>query len=204
MKIQNKKLHTLYQFILENGFELSIEEIAFGIHITKKTLYNRFGSRQLLENQVVEFWRELFQSRFNDKCSFTNNYVEQLLLLIYECEWSLVHEPVFLKREIQNHNTFFKPDNPFLSNIVLQVIKQGQENGEFSSTIQDEKFIRFFLFNIFELFLKESFPHIFIHSNDTISSEIEYEYIQYLITPILTKEGLKNYEEINLNLLLTV
>ena len=204
MKIQKKKLLILYQFILENGFELSIEEIALGIHITKKTLYNRYGTRQLLETQVVEYWRDLFQTRFNEKCVFTNNYVEQLLILIFEFEWVLKHEPIFFKREIKEYLSSSKNNDTFLLNLVVQILTLGKENGEFFPTIMDEKYARFFLFNIFELFLKESFPHLLISSNRYNLSDIEYEYIQYLVTPILTKQGLKNFEEINLSQFLTL
>lgn len=204
MNIQQKKLETLYQFILEKGFELSLEEMALGIHVTKKTLCNRYGTRLLLEKQVVEYWRAIFQTRFNEKCTFTNNFVEQLLILIYEFEWVLNSEPIFLKREIENHTDPLKLDESFFVKIVIQIITEGIENEEFFDDINVEKYARFFVFNIMQLFLKETFSHLLTTPDSKNLSYIEFEYIHYLMTPILTKQGLKNYEEIDLNFLLTM
>ena len=204
MKVQQKKLEILYQFILGKGFEISIEDIALGINVTKKTLYNRYSSRLLLEKQVVDYWRELFQTRFDEKCAFTNNFVEQLLILIYEFELVLKQEPVFFKREIENHTDPLKLDESFFLKIVSQIITQGKGNGEFFNDINTEKYARFFLFNVTQLFFKETFPHLLTTTVSENLFDIEFEYIHYLMIPILTKQGMKNYEEIDLNLLLTM
>lgn len=205
MSIKNQQIQVLYQFILENGFNVTLDEIASGIHVTKKTLHNRYKTKAQLEQQVIEYWRSLLMERFEDKFEFTNNSIEQLLILIYELEALFIHEFDFFRKECQHYLTYSNIEETFFQDLVTQLIEKGKYHEEFVNNLDTTNYVKFFLFNIFHLFIENSFckfdpyekkqitrdPHL-------VNSSQFVDYIDYLLSPLLTEKGKTHLSEIDL------
>ena len=123
--IKQQKLDTLYRFCNRYGFEQTIEEIAEGIGISKKTFFNRYQNREEMTQIVQQYWRELFKSRFEEKRILCNNPVEIILLFIYEMQVSNKTENFFIQQEIKTgaYIEHFK-DGHFIP-MIRQVIING-------------------------------------------------------------------------------
>lgn len=211
MKNQPKNITTLYSYFVNNGFSHSMEDIASGIHVTKKTLHNRYITRQYMEDQVMFYWRSQFLNRFEEKVQFSNHSVESLLLLIFEMELSLINEFPFFERESFLCQDLSKLETHFLTNTIIQIIKKGQQNGDFSYDLDLKKYSTFLIFNIMNYFFKEVFRQIngseLRFKKDRVSIVNQYidaDLIEYLISPILTLKGKVRFKEIDLNILFIV
>lgn len=205
MSIKIQQIQVVYKFILENGFEVTLDEIASGIHVTKKTLHNRYKTKVHLEKQVIEYWRSLLKIRFEEKFEFSNNTVEEILLLIYELEQLKVTEFEFIRIESQNYFSKSINEETFFQHLLTQMIEKGKYNEEIIQDLDISNYVRYFLFNIFHLIIEDSFFKFGTDKNNQISMNSPLakrsflvDHIQYLLSPILTVKGKTYLNEINL------
>ncbi|MDR3048177.1 MAG: hypothetical protein LBU51_11340 [Bacteroidales bacterium] len=178
----------LYRFILENGFSCSIEQMAVGIKVEKKTLYNRYLNRKNLEITVGNHWKILFIDRLYDKFDQCNNSLEKLLFFILELQKSYVKESIFFQKEIDEtaHNND-SPRHPFLL-ILDTIIAEGQKENLFQE-INTTIYTSYLLHNL-----------IYFYFNKIRAREI----ITFLLAPLLTPKGLEYYLQIDINRFLKI
>lgn len=205
MSIKNHNIQVLYHFILENGFNVTLDEIASGVHVAKKTLHNRYKTKSHLEQQVIEYWRTIKIDKFEEKFAFTNNTIEQLLLIIYEFEALFITEFDFFKKECQNYLTKNTLEETFFENLVTQIIEKGKYREEIIQNIDTTHYVKYFLFNLFYLLFEDSFCKFDTFKKEQISRKPHIvngsyydDYIHYLLSPILTTQGKKHLNEIDL------
>ena len=55
MAKQQKNIIPLYKYFAIHGFNHSMDEIAAGVQLTRKTLHNRYISRQYIHDLVVNY-----------------------------------------------------------------------------------------------------------------------------------------------------
>ena len=205
MSNKNQNIQVLFQFILENGFNVTLDEIASGVNVAKKTLHNRYKTKSHLEQQVIDYWKSLRIEKFEEKFAFTNNTIEQLLLIIYEFEVLFITEFYFFKKECHNYLTNNTLEETFFQNLVTQIIDKGKYREEIIQNIDTSHYVKYFLFNLFYLLFEDSFYKFDTFEKEQITRKPHLvngsyyqDYIHYLVSPILTNQGKKHLNEIDL------
>lgn len=181
--LQQKKLHQLYLFIKSNGFDLSVENIAAGINVTPKTIFNRYQNKENMETMVLQYWCNLVWNKFQEKQKQCNNAIEKLLILSSDIKRSAVEDQILFTKAryaLNNWDNNFKAN--FLAN-VQNIINEGIAQGLFKEEHQKSNFVKFMLHNFSTLFLSPCFKE---------------DYFQYIFIPLLTDYGKVIFNEINL------
>jgi len=211
MSPNQKNITPFYHFFVQFGFDYTLEEIAEKVGVTKKTIHNRFNTRQNLENKVLKYYQDHFIYQFQNKIEFSNHSIESLLLLIFDLETSIIQEfPLFYKANgIHNHFSFF--ESHFLVPIVVQIVLKGQQSGDFYGDIDSKKYAQLFLYHIFTVYLKDAVSEINGLLMDTekekksiINRTIQTEYIEFILMSIVTDQGKQKLKQVDLNLLFMV
>ena len=198
MRVQIKGIEKLYQIFLEEGEQLTTEQIATHCKISKKTLFNRYQSRQNLENQVVEYWKHCFYTTFKAKMKYANNQIEGLLYFVDQLKKSITEEQVFFRLEEKKYlKPAFLQDN-FFVHIVEYLIREGIREGFFKSKIDPTTYAIGIIFNLFHLFyypdnLENTINHFQLDKDQSL------KYISNLIYMLLTSEGIKLFEMISID-----
>lgn len=211
MAKQQKNIIPLYKYFAVNGFHHSMDEIAAGVQLTRKTLHNRYVSRQSIDDMVVAYWETLFVTRFEEKMQFSNHALESILILIYELELAIVNEFPIYEKESIHFQSPKRIENHFLIPIITQIIKNGQQTGEISIDIEPRKYACYFLYIIINMLFLSVILEIKEENLKTkkeriskLNSSIQIEIIEFVIAPILTLKGKSKFKEIDLNLLFIV
>jgi hypothetical protein len=170
---------------LNNGFHNSLQNIADTVHITKKTLFNRYLSKENLEFCLLNYWQIISTERLDQRMEFANNAVEKLIMFLFELQYCKNNEVFFFNKMKE---IFFEKTiqiNPLISkleDIFLMGVKEKLFQFDFDLSV----FAYYFLFNTSFLIL----------SNDLIYTE----YISFLLGVILTDKGKTVFEEIDIEL----
>lgn len=186
LNLKERKLDTLYRFYIENGDNITIEEIAEGIGVTPKTIFNRYHSREEMENELQIYWRQQILKDVNRKMEFCNNQVEKLLFLINEILTAQKSSAFFFKRELEMRRIFGnEPDNCF-AYFAQKILDEDTRYDFFSDTFNADVYSKYFIYVIFNV----------------LSVNKEPQLIDYLLKTILTEEGLNVLSDIDIERLL--
>jgi hypothetical protein len=203
-----KNIISYYQFFVHSGFDFTLDEIAEGVGLTKKTIHNRYVSRHNLEKQVLNYYKNQFISKFDGKIEFSNHSIESLLLLIFELELSIIHEfPLFYKANCSFHEiTHF--DSHYLIPAIFQIIQSGQLAGDINGETDPKKYAVFFLYNLITVYFWDTIFQLNKRQTATekekksiLNRTIQLEFVEYIILPILTEQGKQRFKQIDLNFL---
>ena len=93
----NKKTEELFQFYLNSGFNHTIDEILTGLSISRKTFFNRYGSKKESVEMCITFWHEKVKERFRSKTLMCNHVVEELVMFGWEMQLLRRNEYCFQK-----------------------------------------------------------------------------------------------------------
>lgn len=211
MANQQKNIIPLYKYFAVNGFQHSMDEIAAGVQLTRKTLHNRYISRHSMDESVIAYWETLFITRFEEKMQFSNNALESLLILIFELELSIVNEFPIYEKESAHYRFPRKIESHFLIPTITQFIKNGQQTGEISIDVEPKKYACYFMYIVINLLLLTVTQEIRQENLKTkkeriskLNSSFQLEIIEFVISPILTLKGKSKFKEIDLNLLFII
>jgi AcrR family transcriptional regulator len=211
MSPNQKNITPFYHFFVHFGFDYTLEEIAEKVGLTKKTIHNRYISRQNLENEVLKYYQDLFISRFETKIEFSNHVIESLLLLIFDLETSIIHEFPLFYRTNSIHNHFLKFETHFLIPTIVQIVLKGQQSGDIFGDIDPKKYAQLFIYHIITVYLNEVITEISELQNGSekekksiINRSIQTEYIEFILMSIITEQGKQKLKQVDLNLLFMV
>lgn len=197
MRVKIKGIEQLYQLYLKEGEKLTTEQIAAHCEITKKTLFNRYQSRQNLEDQLIEYWKHCFYSTLKKKVENANNQIEALLYFIDQFKKSVVEEQVFFRLEEKD---YLKPallHGNFFVHVVEYLIQKGIQEKLFKAEVDPKTYSICIIFNLFHLFYypdkRETLSYPQINRDQTL------RYVITLVQILLTPEGEKSFEMISID-----
>ncbi|MEG2071338.1 MAG: TetR/AcrR family transcriptional regulator, partial [Bacteroidales bacterium] len=122
MTKKDQKLEALYHYFISNGFDHTIEEIAQGIGVTKKTLFNRYENREGMEKSVMDHWHQVLLSRFYNKCQFCNNAIEKIVIFVCEIKLSYHNETQFFTKNFAQKPITI---SAIFSKTLYEIIQEG-------------------------------------------------------------------------------
>jgi AcrR family transcriptional regulator len=178
------KIEPIFKYYLNTGFAHSMQEIADTVHITKKTLFNRYLSKENLEHCLIDYWQVKSCERIAQRIEFANNAVEKLMMFLFELQYCRNNESHFFQKikEIFLENTEQK--SPLFIAQLETIFNMGVEENLFQFDADPKVFAYFFQFNALFILLKDSL--------------INTDYISFLLAPILTESGEAVFKDIDI------
>ena len=77
---KEKYIAQVYDIFVAKGLGLSMDEIAIGLGLTKKTLYNNFESKEDLIRTVVKYFYKGLEKKIEESIDNTSNAIEALFV----------------------------------------------------------------------------------------------------------------------------
>ena len=161
-----------------------MQEVGDAVHITKKTLFNRYVSKKKLEHCLIDYWQIKACERIIQRMEFANHAVEQLMMFLFDLQYCRNNEFHFFQKTKEIFLEKFEFKSPPLITQLESIFKLGIDEMLFQFDSEPKVFAYFFLFNA-----------LFILLNDTM---INTDYISFLFEPILTETGKAVFKDIDI------
>ncbi|MCQ2283443.1 MAG: hypothetical protein MJZ57_00925 [Bacteroidales bacterium] len=181
MAATKQKTEVLFHYYLQNGFNHTIEEIIEGLHVSHKTFFNRYQSKEHSVAMVCQYWHSIIKERFREKMLECNHAVEELLNFVYEVQSLRKHEKVLFQYENAQH--LFVTEQTPLMDILSVIIDKGIRHYQFEETVNKAVYSQFFIQN-----LCDYLPYAY-------DQELT---LRYLLLPLLSERGRELLDEMNL------
>ena len=182
-KIEERKLHQLFLLYSQRGFDYTVEQIADMLGVTPKTIYNRYQTKEKMEQCVIDYWELCICRSLESKIKSSNNAVESLLVFMYELYLSKKESyPIF---QLKAHQIARKDTSGFqrLGITIRSIIAKGMKDGDFYENLNVSSYMMFMLVNT-----------LYFLNFDSFDSDI----IHYLMFPLLTPDRQRKLNEIDL------
>lgn len=181
IKKSDEKRIDIYQFYLRYGFNQTIDEIAHLMGITRKTFYNRYKSRECSIEIALNHSHQQVVQQFNEKVSYCNHSIEELMLLIWEFQGFSTRYSYYYVYD-RDHELFATDKTPFLG-MLKTIIRKGQQSYQMVETFDEEAYYPFFFYNL----------NKYIDSEPPCGSML-----LFILMPLLNDRGRTLLEEMNL------
>ena len=157
---KEKYLPKIVAIVKEDGLVMPMEVIADKIGVTKKTLYNRFISKDLLIDDCIAYMNEELRACIAcmaDPEVPASEGFRRGLLNMKEMMYSISH--VFL-RDLQvaypaKANDDHVISSQLIEDMILKNLQNGIAQGEYSDDLDVKKFAHYIKYSIFSFFVKE-------------------------------------------------
>jgi len=183
MEYNQTKIEPIYRYYLLSGFNHSMQEIADAVFITKKTLFNRYITKENLEHCLIDYWQIKSNERINERMEFANNAVEKLMMFLFELQYCKNNEPHFFQKAKELFLQKSTPTAPHFKQLE-SIFSLGMNENLFLFDSDPKVFAYYFLFNA-----------LFLLLNDTL---IYTDYLSFLFEPILTESGKSVFRDIDI------
>jgi AcrR family transcriptional regulator len=183
MEYNYSKIEPIFMFYLSKGFNHSMQEVADAVQITKKTLFNRYISKENMELCLIEYWQTKSCERMAQRIEYANNAVEKLMMFLFELQYCRNNEMLFFQKTKEIFMGNYEQNSPYISQLE-DIFTTGIAERLFHFDGEPKVFAYFFQFNT-----------LFILLNNNI---VNTDYISFLFEPILTETGKIVFQDIDI------
>ncbi len=182
-----------HKFFNEGFIKTSIDEIAREYHISKKTIYKHFKTKDDLLNQVVKDFTAKVSDSIIEIMQSKKNAIDKLIEVLNLIQNNMKQISLKYLDDIQKHkpklwNYFEKFRKENLEKIVNHTIEEGKREGLFEA-VDPEIVFRVFYGAVRNVLIPE-----FLISNPISSDEAVKKTFDILLNGILTNNGRKLYK----------
>jgi len=142
------KIEPIFKFYLNTGFDHSVQEIARAVQITKKTLFNRYLSKENLEHCLMDYWQLKSCERIVQRMEFANNAVEKLMMFLFDLQHCKNNEPHFFRKAKEIFLENSEQRNPLFITQLETIFNMGVEEDLFRFDSDPTVFAYFFQYII--------------------------------------------------------
>ena len=178
------KIEPIFKFYLNTGFDHSVQEIARAVQITKKTLFNRYLSKENLEHCLMDYWQLKSCERIVQRMEFANNAVEKLMMFLFELQYCRNSESHFFQKAKARFLENSEQESRQFIKQLETIFKLGVAEKLFQFDFELKVFAYYFQFNALFILLKDNL--------------INTDYIAFLFAPILTENGKMVFKDIDI------
>ncbi len=179
----------LYQLFRKRGLALSMDEIANGLNVTKKTLYNNFISKEGLMRTVMQHIIEDVEVKINISLLKGKNAIEALYYTssmmnekLEEIGPLLLHDSAIYLPDLKvlDHTNRLS----FYSKIISENLLRGIDEGLYREDINRELVTLFFTSAMAKIYSWDGY-YLFLRDPYTFHSEL----VKYHLQSIVNSEG---------------
>ncbi len=183
------------KFFADGFLKTSMDELASEFHISKKTIYKHFKSKDDLLFQVVQDFTQTVTDKIFEIMKLEDNPVVKLVNSLFLLQNTLQQMSLKYLNEIQKHkpkllNYMEKFRRENLEKVIYQTIQEGKKKGIFNS-INPELTFQIFYGAIVNVIATD----FLIKHPITIDDAIDQTF-DILLNGILTSEGRKTYKRL--------
>jgi TetR/AcrR family transcriptional regulator, cholesterol catabolism regulator len=181
----------VYELFRKKGLQLTMDEIAFELKLTKKTLYNNFSSKEELMRTVMQFVIEDIEFKINLALSQGKNAIEAL----YHTSGMMNKTLEQIGPLLLNDSSKYLPDLKvldhtnrlsFYSRIIMENLERGISEGLYREDINKELATLFFTSAMAKIYSWNG-SYIYLKDPYLFHSEL----VRYHLEAIVNDEGRK-------------
>ena len=175
---KDKYIRQIFNLYIEKGLYLNMENIADELHITKKTLYNNFESKEEMISTVVEHFFFGLETKIIDSINNSSNAIESLIRLaeILHSEIDMLG-PRLLEDASNEHLDMFMHTSR--SSFYFKVIKENLIRGKDI----DVELCTLFYTSAIELFYKKGNIQKYIKNSSKFHAELVKHHLYSVVKP---------------------
>ncbi len=178
MTLSGQKTAILYDFYRENGFSNSIDTIAATLNISKKTFFNRYGSKYNSIVMAFGHWFSILEGRWLEIQGHCNNAVEELVMFMYATKKTMVEERHYYDL-ILKERCFLK-NKAFFKDTLITILGKGKQKFYVHDSLDMDMYSDFLLNNLFLIDVEE---------------DKRPEMLRYVLSAALTERGMEILSE---------
>lgn len=184
---KEKYLEKIVVLVKDRGLDLSMENIAESIGVTKKTLYNQFTSKELLIEDCMKYMSIELQNAVAclvDESIPSSEGFRQGIANMKDKMFDISH--VFLRDLHLVYPDKATRDHMIGSQLFEKMLRKNIENGiasgEYCSDIDPDRFANFIIYSIFSYFKARV-----LHGNEWASEDYFSSVTEYHLRAMLKK-----------------
>ncbi|APG65876.1 TetR family transcriptional regulator [Tenacibaculum todarodis] len=167
--------------------QVTLDEIANTLGISKKTIYTFFNNKEELVTSSLESLLNEYREDINSVVTENSNDPILCVVLIYEkgFEYLKYFKPSFifgLKKYYPKAHTLFEEFIEELSKKSYKLLKQAQESGDIKEDVNIELIVKIYFLRIDKLVFKENNLFEFYSKNELFKHLVTYN-LKGIITP---------------------
>lgn len=176
---------------------VSIDDIAHELGMSKKTIYNFFGSKDEIIDHILDRNIEEYTCSYSGLVSQSKNAIDAIVHIYrMKCEQHDLIKPIFISDVQKYYPRVWEKLKGFYEIHILKTIQEniqrGQQEGLYRENINTDFVSYLYYKNIFSLI------DYFSSQKKYSILELDKEYIYYHIHAIGTPKGIKYLDKINL------
>ena len=148
MFYNHSKIEPIYKYYLSTGFDHSMQEVAGAVQITKKTLFNRYLSKENLEYCLIDYWHIKSCERIVQRMEYANNAVEKLMMFLFELQYCKSNELHFFRKARVLFLEKPEQENPLFIFQLQAIFAMGVKEELFPFDSESKIFAHFFAHRI--------------------------------------------------------
>ncbi len=198
MTEKDKILNYSTQIFLKNGFnKVTMDEIASGLRISKKTIYKYFASKKKLVNAVVRIYQNNIKKQLNEAVdSKANSILKMKALAEFMAEFSIdIDKQMLFDLQTYRPELWKKIDNfriHVIEEIWITIINAGKKEKNIINKPND------IIIAIILGSIKEIINPVFLLNHSYSIKEAFEITFEIILSGILTEKGKKLYHKSNL------
>lgn len=184
---KEKYIIQAYELFRKEGLRLNMEQVASGLHLTKKTLYNNFDSKEdLIKTAVGYFFSEL-EKKINESMKSSRNAIEALFLItsvvrdeIDQLGVELIKDmsQYMSERKLLNHTNRMS----FYSKIIRENLLRGIKEQLYRADLNIEYTTLFYTSAIERFYKWDDGSYKFIKDSYTFHSELVKHHLYSVVS----------------------
>lgn len=180
---KEKYIKAVFNLYKEYGLRLNMEEIAQELHVTKKTLYNNFESKDDLIRTVANYFFKELEAKMYESIKSSRNAIEALLLInaIIRNEIDKLGE-ILLKDLSDEDIEMFDHSSraSFYSKVIRENLQRGIAENLYRSDINLE-YATLFYTSAIDLFYRKENSYKFLKNSVAFHSELVKHHLYSIV-----------------------
>lgn len=197
---KHKYILQLFDLLKEKGLNMSMDEIADNLGLTKKTLYNNFYSRENLIQTVMNHFFTKLEAAIRERISNGENPVESLYLAaeiiktqVESLGQTLLRDMSLYKPGIQMFDHTHRLS--FYSKLIKENLLRGIQGNYYRDDLNID-FVVLFYVSAVERFYKWDGKFLFLERASYFFKELVTYHLRSIVTP-MGREVLESYLQSN-------
>jgi AcrR family transcriptional regulator len=163
---KDRYIREVFELYKRRGLNLSMEQIAEELRITKKTLYNNFASKEEMVRTVVDYFFYSLEKKMFESLMNSANAIESMISISNTIRCEIDKLGVLLLNDLTGDNIdLFAHSNrsSFYSKVIRENLQKGMAENLYRKNI-DVEYVTLFYTSAIELFYKKSKSNTYIKS----------------------------------------
>ena len=180
---KDKYIREVFELYKRRGLNLSMEQIADELQITKKTLYNNFESKEEMVRTVVDYFFCTLECKMMESLSCSSNAIQDMISISDTIRNEIDHLGAVLLNDLTGDNiSLFAHSNrsSFYSKVIRDNLRKGIDENLYRKNI-DIEYVTLFYTSAIELFYKKSKCNNYIKNSAKFHSELVRHHLYSIV-----------------------